>query len=165
MKYFHLFYVYTLVLFASPAMASHDSTHPLSNEEWKHVEKNLTLIDSLNYIPTLLPVIMRNQDALQLTQEQLDHFREWRKENYVPMVNTMNEIIKARIEIKKASLDANISGEALQAMQDEAHALQKKLMSIKLSCRSMLVKSFTEEQWDNFAFVVSDQPKLSAFLQ
>jgi len=81
------------------------------------------------------------------------------------MVNTMNEIIKARIEIKKASLDANISGEALQAMQDEAHALQKKLMSIKLSCRSMLVKSFTEEQWDNFAFVVSDQPKLSAFLQ
>lgn len=163
MKYFHL--VYTLVLFASPALASHDSTHPLSNEEWEQVEKNLTLIDSLNYIPTLLPVIMRNQDTLQLTQEQLDHFREWRKENYVPMVNTMNEIIKARIDIKKASLNANVSAEELQAMQDEAHALQKKLMSIKLSCRTMLVKSFTDEQWDNFAFVVSDQPKLSAFLQ
>ncbi len=163
MKYFHL--IYTLVLFASPAAASHDSTHPLSNEEWIHVEKNLAMIDSLNYIPTLLPVIMRNQDALQLTQKQLDHFRAWRKENYVPMVNTMNDILKARIEIKKASLDASVSGEELQAMQDQAHALQKKLMSIKLSCRTMLVKSFTEEQWDNFAFVVSDQPKLSAFLK
>jgi hypothetical protein len=163
MKYFHL--IYTLVLFASPAAASHDSTHPLSNEEWIHVEKNLAMIDSLNYIPTLLPVIMRNQDALQLTQKQLDHFRAWRKENYVPMVNTMNDILKARIEIKKASLDASVSGEELQAMQDQAHALQKKLMSIKLSCREMLVKSFTEEQWDNFAFVVSDQPKLSAFLK
>ena len=163
MKYIHL--IYTLVLFASPAVASHDSTHPLSNEEWMHVEKNLAMIDSLNYIPTLLPVIMRNQDALQLTQKQLDHFRAWRKENYVPMVNTMNDILKARIEIKKASLDASVSGEELQAMQDQAHALQKKLMSIKLSCRTMLVKSFTEEQWDNFAFVVSDQPKLSAFLK
>jgi hypothetical protein len=163
MKYIHL--IYTLVLFASPAVASHDSTHPLSNEEWIHVEKNLAMIDSLNYIPTLLPVIMRNQDALQLTQKQLDHFRAWRKENYVPMVNTMNDILKARIEIKKASLDASVSGEELQAMQDQAHALQKKLMSIKLSCRTMLVKSFTEEQWDNFAFVVSDQPKLSAFLK
>lgn len=148
-----------------PVVAAHDSTHPLTDEEWQRVEKNLELIDAVNYVPTLLPVIMRNQDALMLTSEQLQHFRDWRKENYVTMVNTMNEIIKMRVEIKRASLDASVSGEELQSMLDRAHVLQKRLMTIKLSCRKMLVESFDNEQWESFAFVASDYPKLAAFFQ
>jgi hypothetical protein len=149
--------------FVFPVFASHDSTHALTDEQWQQVEKNLELIDAVNYVPTLLPVIMRNQDALMLTSEQLAHFRDWRKHNYVNMVNTMNEIITTRVDIKRASLDASVSGEKLQSMLDHAHELQKKLMTIKLSCRKMLVDSFNDEQWENFAFVASDNPKLAAF--
>ena len=79
------------------------------------------------------------------------------------MVNTMNEIIQMRVEIKRASLDASVSGEELQSMLDRTHDAQKRLMSIKLSCRKMLVESFNAEQWENFAFVASDNPKLAAF--
>ena len=44
-------------------------------------------------------------------------------------------------------------------------SLHKKLIKIKLSCRKMLVDSFTEEQWDNFAFAVADNPKLASLIQ
>ena len=166
MKSLSVLYLCLLYFFITQSVvAAHDSTHPLTDEQWQQVEKNLELIDSVNYVPTLLPVIMRNQDALMLTSEQLRHFRDWRKENYVPMVNTMNEIIQMRVEIKRASLDASVSGEELQSMLDRAHDAQKRLMSIKLSCRKMLVESFDGEQWENFAFVASDYPKLAAFFR
>ena len=160
-----LFLAFLSILTTNPVFAIHDSTHPLAEKDWMALEKNLSLMDSMNFMPTLLPVIMKNQDTLHLTKDQLEHFRVWRKENYVPMINTMQSIVAARIAFKKASLNANIGSKQLEEMQDKVLALQKKLLSIKLSCREVVMKSFTEEQWENFAFVVSDNPKLSAFLQ
>jgi hypothetical protein len=125
----------------------------------------LELLDNVNYMPTLLPTIMRHRDLLELTKEQISSFRDWRKHNYGTMVDTMNSIINKRIDLKKASLNPETSEENLRDMQNDILILHKQLLEIKLSCRKMLVDSFTEEQWDNFAFVVAEDPKLASLIQ
>jgi hypothetical protein len=118
----------------------------------------------MNYMPVLLPIIMKNRDALGLTSQQVDHFRSWRKKHYVPMVNIMNDIIEQRLAFKKASLNPAISNDELFELQTKSLKYQKELLSIKLSCRKVLVENFTEEQWDNFKFIVSDDPMIASFI-
>jgi hypothetical protein len=143
----------------------HESGHDLSDEEWLIVKGRIELLDSLNYMPTVLPTIMRNRDVLQLTDQQIKFFRDWRKQHYGNMVKTMNEIIEKRVAFKKGALDPKTSSDELLEMQNDILVLQKKLLEIKLTCRNMLVNTFTEEQWDNFAFAVADQPRIASFLQ
>jgi hypothetical protein len=152
-------------LITTPAWGKHNSEHPLTDEDWVIVQKNIALMDSVTFIPTLLPVIMLNKDVLQLTAKQLNAFRDWRKEHYVPMVNLMNRIIEARIAFKQTALDPNISPEELQDMQNHIFEMQSKLMKIRSSCRQLVMESFTEEQWDNFGFIIPDYPELAAFFQ
>jgi hypothetical protein len=108
---------------------------------------------------------MRHRDVLELTSQQIKAFRNWRKQNYGNMVNVMNTIIEKRIDFKKASLNPETTEEQLIKMQNDILAMHKKLLEIKLSCRKLVVDSFTDEQWDNFAFAVADHPKLASLIR
>ena len=152
-------------LFVEPLSAMHESDHDLSDEEWVIVIGKLELLDGVNYMPTLLPTIMIHRDILELTSQQISSFRNWRKQNYGNMVDVMNTLIEKRVEFKKASLNPDTSGEELIKTQDDILNLHKKLLEIKLTCRELLVDSFTEAQWDNFAFAVADHPKLGSLIQ
>jgi hypothetical protein len=162
MKYVALLAV--LFVIGSAAEARHNSEHPLSHKDWNEVMEKVALLEGAGLMPTLLPVIMSNRDALQLTDEQLNAFRAWRKNNYTNMVNVMNEIIEKMVEFRVESLSPGITGEQLLAFQSEIQELQVKLLKIKLSCRELVMRTFTEEQWDNFAFIVSDNPKLASLM-
>lgn len=152
-------------LFVEPLGAMHESEHDLTDDEWLIVKGRLDLLDSVNYMPTLLPTIMRHRDVLELTKQQISSFRNWRKQHYGNMVEVMNTIINKRVDFKKASLNPKASDEELIKMQSDILNLHKKLLEIKLSCRKMLVDNFTEEQWDNFAFAVADHPTLGSLIQ
>lgn len=152
-------------LFVEPLGAMHESEHDLTDDEWLIVKGRLDLLDGVNYMPTLLPTIMRHRDVLDLTKQQISSFRNWRKQHYGNMVEVMNTIINKRVDFKKASLNPKASDEELIKMQSDILNLHKKLLEIKLSCRKMLVDSFTEEQWDNFAFAVADHPTLGSLIQ
>ncbi len=152
-------------LIVEPLGAMHESEHDLTDEEWLIVKGRLDLLDGVNYMPTLLPTIMRHRDVLELTKQQISSFRNWRKQHYGNMVEVMNTIINKRVDFKKASLNPKTSDEELIEMQSDILNLHKKLLEIKLSCRKMLVDNFTEEQWDNFAFAVADDPKLASLIQ
>ena len=154
-----------ICLVNKPLWAIHESEHDLSDEEWLIVKGRIELLDSINYMPTLLPTIMRNRDVLQLTNQQIKSFRDWRKQHYGNMVKTMNEIIEKRVAFKKVALNPKTPSDNLLEMQNDIFVLQNKLLKIKLSCRNMLVNTFTDEQWDNFAFAVADQPRIASFLQ
>jgi len=80
------------------ALAKHNSDHPLSPEDWNEVKEKVELLEAAGLMPTLLPVILSNRDALQLTDKQVSAFRAWRKKNYTNMVNIMNEIIEKMVE-------------------------------------------------------------------
>ena len=151
-------------LFFTTAQAKHNSDHPLSADDWKEVMDKVVLLESSGLMPTLLPVIMRNQDTLELTDQQINAFRDWRKKNYTHMVNVMNEIIDRSVQFRVAALSPDISSDQLYALQSEIQELQRQLLKIKLSCRELITTSFTETQWENFAFVVADNPKLASLM-
>jgi len=146
------------------AVAKHNSDHPLSSDDWKEVMDKVILLESSGLMPTLLPVIMRNQDTLELTDQQINAFRAWRKKNYTHMVNVMNEIIDKSVQFRVAALSPDISSDQLYALQSEIQEIQRQLLKIKLSCRELVTTSFTETQWDNFAFVIADNPKLASLM-
>jgi hypothetical protein len=148
----------------TPVQAKHRSDHPLSPEDWKDVMEKVVLLEDSGLMPTLLPVIMRNQDTLQLTDEQIISFRAWRKKHYTNMVNIMNEIIEKMVEFRVESLSPSITGQQLVAFQSDIQDLQRQLLKIKLSCRELVMTTFTDEQWENFAFVVADDPKLASLM-
>jgi len=156
---FSLFFLIT-----TNALSKHNSDHPLSPEDWNEVKAKVELLESSGLMPTLLPVIMSNRDALQLTDEQVSAFRAWRKQHYTNMVNIMNEIIEKMVDFRVKSLSPDISGEQLLAYQSDIQELQVKLLKIKLSCRELIMTTFTDEQWDNFAFIVADNPKLASLV-
>ena len=162
MKYLGLFAVFFFI--STTALAKHDSDHPLTADEWKEVMDKVVLLESSGLMPTLLPVIMRNQDTLELTDDQINAFRAWRKKNYTQMVNVMNEIIEKSVQFRVAALSPDISSDDLYVLQSEIHDLQRQLLKVKLSCRELVTTSFTETQWDNFAFVVADNPKLASLM-
>mgnify|MGYP001828485156 CR=1 FL=1 len=162
MKYFaSLVFV---VAFSSTIYAKHNSEHPLSAEDWKAVMGKVVLLEDSGLMPTLLPVIMRNGDALALTEEQLIKFRAWRKNNYTNMVNIMNDIIEKMVEFRVESLSPDTTNEKLLLYQSEIHGLQHRLLRLKLSCRELVMTTFTDEQWENFAFVIADNPKLASLM-
>ena len=71
-----------LLLLCTGVMARHNSEHPLSPEDWNEVQEKVELLEVSGLMPTLMPVIMSNRDALQLTDEQLAAFHAWRKKQY-----------------------------------------------------------------------------------
>jgi hypothetical protein len=162
MKYLGLFLAFLFI--CTTAQAKHDSNHPLTAEDWKEVMDKVILLEGSGLMPTLLPVIMRNRDAIALTDEQVNSFRAWRKKNYTHMVNIMNETIEKSVEFRVAALSPRITSDQLYVLQSEIQELQHKLLKIKLSCRELVTTSFTDEQWDNFAFVVADNPKLASLM-
>ena len=157
-----LFIALLLVGFA--AQAKHDSDHPLSPEDWEMVMEKVVLLEGSGLMPTLLPVIMGNRDTLQLTDEQVSAFTAWRKENYTSVINLMNEILEKKVRFRIEALSPGTTDDHLIELQSEIQELQRVLMKLKLSCRKLVVTSFTEEQWENFSFVVSDNPRLASLL-
>ncbi len=155
---------FALLLVCTAAWAKHDSDHPLSADDWKEVMGKVVLLEQSGLMPTMLPVIMRNRDTLELTDEQVNAFRAWRKKNYTNMVNIMNLVIEKMVQFRVNSLSPGVSREQLLAYQAEIHVLQRQLLEIKLSCRELVMTSFTDEQWENFAFVVADNPKLASLV-
>ena len=155
---------FTFLFICTTALAKHNSDHPLSADDWKEVMDKVVLLESSGLMPTLLPVIMRNQDTLELTDDQINAFRAWRKKNYTHMVNVMNEIIEKSVKFRVAALSPRITSDDLYVLQSEIHDLQRQLLKIKLSCRELVTTSFTETQWENFAFVVADNPKLASLM-
>jgi hypothetical protein len=148
--------------FLCGTVAANNNPTAMSDEDWNRIMDKVALLEDSGLMPTLLPTILKNKDALQLTDEQVDAFQSWRQANYANMVSVMNQIIEKQVQFRVESLSANVGSEHLLAFQGEIQDLQRQLLQIKLSCRQLVMSTFTAEQWENFAFVVEDNPKLAS---
>jgi hypothetical protein len=137
---------------------------PLSDLQWDAIHSKVNLLDKVAYFPSLLPVIMKHREALGLSYRQTRALRLWRKENYRKMVDLMNQIIEHRIELSKASLNANLTNEQIFDKQQEIFELQEQVLRIRLSCRQIVVSTFSAEQWANLGFVLEEYPQFAGLL-
>jgi hypothetical protein len=154
-----------LVFFSGASTADYSQQAPLNDQQWNTLRGQVNLLDKVAYLPSLLPVIMRHRDSLELSDAQVSAFREWRRIHYQEMVDLMNEIIQRRITLSKASLDHNVADDQLLAEQKTIFTLQEKLMRLRLSCRELLTTTFSPSQWDNFAFILEEYPKYAGLLE
>jgi hypothetical protein len=136
----------------------------LTESQWDVVRERVGLLDKIAYLPSLLPVIMKHRDTLALTDEQIAAFRQWRKLHYQNMVDLMNEIIQRRIKLSKASLEVGLSSDEILAKQEQIFRLQERLLRIRLSCRNLIVKTFSSDQWENMAFILEEYPRYAGLL-
>ena len=152
------------VLCVSVSASELGQVAPLSDLQWDSVQSQVNLLDKVAYFPSLLPVIMKHRDSIGLSYRQTRSFRLWRKENYQKMVDLMNEIILRRIELSKSSLDTRLTGEQILEQQRDIFELQAEVLRLRLSCRQIIVSTFSLEQWDNLGFVLEEYPKLAGLL-
>ena len=156
--------VFTMASFLASA-ADLSQPNPLSDSEWDKVREHVELLDKISFIPSLLPVIMKHQDTLNLSNDQRAAFRGWRKQNYKKMVDLMNEIIGQRIALSKAALDPSADSNQLISQQEAILQLQEELLRVRLSCRELVLTTFSPEQWSSLAFVLEEYPNFAGLMQ
>jgi hypothetical protein len=132
------------------------AVQPAAPIDPEQAEKQMETLSQLGYHPFLMPLIMENQDAIGLTQEQVQVLRDWRSKYRVPLLHTMNRILGERIRFQRIALNRDTSEFVLRAKQEEIFRLHQKVLEYQLSCRRTILDTFTDEQWDNFAFVLTE---------
>ncbi|MGD2054314.1 MAG: hypothetical protein PVG45_09415 [Gammaproteobacteria bacterium] len=121
------------------------------------LDVSIEKLDKLNYLPSLLPVIINNRDFIGLTDDQYAQLDDWRKTNKEPMLAAMKEIALRRVEIQEAALSPTISSARLMQMQNDIFRLQREVLKYKLSCRDRVMSTFTSENWISFYMVLADE--------
>lgn len=124
--------------------------------DWGLAKQRMKMLSQMGYHPFLMPLIMENRDAIGLSNEQVKVFREWRSKNRVPLLHAMNQIIQERLAFQRISLNPRTSEEVLLAKQEEIFKLHKKVLKYQLSCRRNILDTFTDEQWEEFRFVLTE---------
>lgn len=118
--------------------------------------KNLEKLDKINFLPSLLPVILENSDVIELSDKQVDTLLEWRKINREDVIAAMNEIARKRVQIKEAALSPDIPSARLIQMQNEVFRLQRVVLEYKLSCRDLVISTFNKNNWEGFYLVLAE---------
>lgn len=124
--------------------------------DWALEKERTKMLSQMGYHPFLMPLIMENRDAIGLSNEQVRVFRAWRSKNRVPLLHAMNQIIQERLAFQRIALNPKTSEEVLRAKQEEIFKLHKKVLKYQLSCRRSILDTFTDEQWEEFGFVLTE---------
>ena len=125
--------------------------------ETQQFDSYVSKLDRINYLPSLLPVIMENSDVIELTDEQIAALQAWRDSNKTDVIAAMNEIVTIRQQIKDAAISPDVSSARLIQMQNEAFRLQREILQYKLSCRDLVIETFSRNNWEGFFMVLAEQ--------
>ena len=82
----------TLVFSVQGLVHAHDIS--IDEIDWKTLDKKMKKLSPLGFHPFLMPLIMDNRDAIGLTDDQLQDFKDWRNKNRVQVMAAMNKILK-----------------------------------------------------------------------
>lgn len=118
-------------------------------------DQRFELLDKISYHPSLLPIIMQNSDYLELTSDQLNRLRAWRKDYAPAMVEKMQELAQGRSDFVERSLNPKTSQEELVQEQHHLFKLQEEILAYKLSCRKNILETFTPRQWDALQLIMA----------
>ena len=147
----------TMIIIIASLMTMTGNAIADSNDESRMLEKYVSKLDKINYLPSLLPLIMDNSDVIELTDKQISALKTWRETNREDVIAKMNEIIKKRVDIKEAALSPDISSARLIQMQNEVFRLQREVLVYKLSCRDLVINTFNRNNWEGFFMVLAEQ--------
>lgn len=149
-----MFFCFFLVACGQVAATDEAPQDDLDLIDWKLAQQRMSMLSQMGYHPFLMPLIMENRDMLGLTKQQIGAFKDWRNKYRVPLIHSMNQIINERVAFQRIALNPNTSEDVLLAKQSEIFKLHRKVLKYQMSCRRNILDTFTEEQWDNFRFLL-----------
>jgi len=153
-------------LFYNPLYAINENGYDLAEEDWLAVKDKTNRLDELTYLPSFLPIIMKNHNTLQLTKKQISLLHAWRQQYYLEMVLIRNEIITEELNFKKAERDIEASRNDFYDIQDTIQNLQKELLQIRLSYKKVIMHShLTHEQLNNLVLILEGNPTVASVIQ
>jgi hypothetical protein len=135
-----------MALMASQATVA-DMQHQKGDAE---SEKSVmvSLMEKVSPMPMLMSTLVKHSETLELTQQQMDIFAKWRKENMASAMTLATSILNLERQINAAALKGDTSKEVtklLSTLMDKRLALASKM----LACRDNVKNALTEQQWDN----------------
>lgn len=137
-------------------MSAACSAAPETETDITQLEKQLSRFERISFHPNLLPLILKNKDFIGLADGQVVQLKHWRDENYRPMVDAMNTIIRYRILFEEAALSPMVTADQLKKMQARIFELQRQVLDYKLSCRANILQTFNQDNWDGFYIIAAD---------
>jgi hypothetical protein len=152
----------TAIVITSAVLISLKSYDAKSGEidtqaENEAIEAHVAKLDKINYLPSLLPLIIENSDVVELDQQQIDTLIAWRTENREKVLASMNAIVKKRVALKQAALSPDNSAESLVELQNDIFRLQRDVLNYKLSCRDLVIDTFNQNNWEGFYMVLASE--------
>ena len=111
----------------------------------------------LSPAPSLMPILVKQADALDLTAQQQTQLADWRKVAQPGREKLEKEIAAGRLAVNQAMLDGKNNNDVQKLMRD-VQRKEIKLVVGKLACRDNAKKVLTPEQWSKLIALYQAQP-------
>lgn len=110
----------------------------------------------LSPAPSLMPILVKQADALGLTAEQQAKLADWRKVAQPGREKLEKDIAAGRLAVNQAMLDGKNNSDVQKLMRD-VQRKEIKLVVGKLACRDNAKKILTPEQWSKLTALYQAQ--------
>lgn len=137
----------SLIMLMVSQVAVADMQQQKSNgDEGKSVM--VSLMEKVSPMPMLMSTLVKHAETLELTQQQMDVFAQWRKENMASAMTLATSILNLERQINIAALNGVPSKEVTNLL-DTLMEKRLTLASKMLACRDNVKNTLSNQQWDS----------------
>ncbi len=104
------------------------------------------LMEKVSPMPMLMSSLVKEAETLKLTQQQIDTFAKWRKNNMAPAMTLATDILSLERQINSAALDRG-NTDKVNLLLNELMQKRLSLASKMLECRDNVQKTLSKAQW------------------
>jgi hypothetical protein len=108
----------------------------------------VSLMEKVSPMPMLMSTLVKHAETLELTQQQMDVFAQWRKENMASAMTLATSILNLERQINSAALNGVPSKEVTNLL-DTLMEKRLTLASKMLACRDNVKNTLSNQQWDS----------------
>lgn len=108
----------------------------------------VSLMEKVSPMPMLMSTLVKHAETLELTQQQMDVFAQWRKENMASAMTLATSILNLERQINIAALNGVPSKEVTNLL-DTLMEKRLTLASKMLACRDNVKNTLSNQQWDS----------------
>lgn len=123
------------------------------NEKHKHAQMSAQaqkgqkhLIYHVNPMPNFMQVVMKYDQQLQLTTQQISALAEWRANHNPVMAELKNAVVEEEQDLRSMAL-INVPESELLEQYEQIEKLRGQIATTKIECRSNMQKILSEQQF------------------
>lgn len=124
-------------------VVNYEKNHPFVERR-----KMMEIMQHVNPVPNYMQLINTNISELNIVPEQKDKFDAWSAEHHPQMMEMANQVIHLEKEIYQNSLQREPKDNMVFKIQ-RIEELRAKIVETKTSCRNMVAKTLSQDQWKN----------------